>query len=123
MKKWLSYYKIHTIVRVAKFNKNAMRRETTLEKTLIFTLKSKENRRKNREKRHAPQKSSKNCSRAHLFEQKYDFFSILGSWLVPKIHQKRDAKNDRKNSSRSPLHREWTSLHMDNKKPSIRQDI
>ena len=46
---------------------NAMRRETTFEKTSIFKLKSKENRWKNREQRHAPQKSSKNCSRARLF--------------------------------------------------------
>ena len=68
--------------------KHAMRRETTLEKTSIFRLKSKENRRKNREKRHAPQKSSKNCSRARLFYQKIDFWSILGSQLGLKIHPK-----------------------------------
>ena len=47
--------------------KHAMRREKTFEKTSIFRLKSHENRWKNREKRHAPQKSSKNCSRACLF--------------------------------------------------------
>ena len=43
-----------------------MRKETTLEKTSIFRLRSKENRGKNKEKRHAPQKSTKN----HFFAPK-----------------------------------------------------
>ena len=77
---------------------NAMRRETTFEKTSIFKLKSKENRWKNREQRHAPQKSSKNCSRARLFYQKIDFWSILGSRPAPKIDPKWLQKKSRKKS-------------------------
>ena len=73
--------------------KHAMCWETALEKALIFSSKSYQNRCKNREKRRSRPNSSKKCSLARLFGEKINFGSIFGSPQGPKMRSKIDLWN------------------------------